>query len=1200
MAAYAGPSSSRSPALGINGHAYASASSATRATNGLAAPGQSMDTHDPTPTGPSEPRLQVPGASRPVTTAATLMREGTRDFTVIRDVGDGSFGTVCLADWHSPLPSGTLLSPMQHPTTRPEYVGKRLVAIKKMKKQFKSWEECMTLKELKSLLEITAHPNIIPLYDAFLMPVTKELHFVFECMEGNLYQLIKSRKGRPLAGGLLASIFQQIIRGLHHIHESGYFHRDMKPENLLITTTGLTDYPSVNVLDPVLSKTPQQPDKDVVVIVKLADFGLARETASKPPYTEYVSTRWYRAPEVLLRSRDYSNPVDMWALGTILSELITLKPLFPGQSEVDQVMQINHVLGDPSAEYGKDSRGRVRGGGHWPGGIEMARQVGFTFPKAKPFNFAALFKSNVPLLLIECVQDLIRYDPDARLTTLQCMQHPYYTQVAPRLLPPQARAPAPQPTPSQRVPQAHPPPIPADRMAVDPASPQRALPPSHSNQPQSSKLAFGAKSGAPELPSKAQAARGMPGAPSAEHRVPFYPQAQHTMQEMIAEARLGPVSQTATSPYSEQGPGDMTQWAPVAGPSVRDSSMSQYPAFPESASIYSGSHASMHLDDSLSRQRMHAPPIELGGRGPQQARGMVASSSQRTVYDDSLSLSLEQEDRRRQAAAAAAAGISGNEPMSQDMTGTAEYSGERRRSKGWSGMSVFGRSSQTPAQTQAAGAPRQAQAHGAPIALDSGSNSNINEPTAAQRIAAEHATPKDAKKAKKEAEKAAREAEKAKRLAQEKAARDRARAVMQKRNQILASSNSREQVEWLGDAVTQSMSPSDKARGKQPMGVSGITSPTSGGPRVSGSDYSGGPSPMSSNFTNNYGTPPTSMYQNSSMSAAWQARDGDASFRAKARRRDADDDHSMSSLDGVMSDPRRGSMATFTSQRSDPLSQRPHHPGSGHLHRQGSAISVGSAPSLIDHQPGRFMTSLESARQAGDNRSLSSLENQFAGANLAEMRARTPGSASPGPNNIGATRRSVSRGSARGSLHRAGSASPLHHTAAPRFHPYGLTGGTTSPYNFSAPPLPPIAAGSGNNDYISSGGSGSGSTHPATPGRPRSGMRRRSSNNLPRGMSRGSAGSSHGGVEFPPFNVASVQPQMTMQTGAGGVNPMFQVGAKGAGAASQQHQQLPPFSELAAAADTPDEFDSFNRSMIGRGLQPQQQAPHQHHHSSRQ
>jgi meiosis induction protein kinase IME2/SME1 len=101
-----------------------------------------------TPSTTPSSSLALPPPNMP-TTAASLMREGPRDFTVIKDVGDGSFGTVCLADWKSPLPSGTLLSPMQHPTTRPEYLGKRLVAIKKMKKPFPNWEECIKLKELK-------------------------------------------------------------------------------------------------------------------------------------------------------------------------------------------------------------------------------------------------------------------------------------------------------------------------------------------------------------------------------------------------------------------------------------------------------------------------------------------------------------------------------------------------------------------------------------------------------------------------------------------------------------------------------------------------------------------------------------------------------------------------------------------------------------------------------------------------------------------------------------------------------------------------------------------------------------------------------------------------------------------------------------------------------------------------------------------
>ncbi|KAH9808858.1 kinase-like domain-containing protein [Melampsora americana] len=358
---------------------------------------------------------------------------GTRNYTILKEVGDGSFGTVWFADWHSPLtlPPGTQ---PPGPSSRPEYQGKRIVAIKKMKKPFEGgWDECMKLKELKSLRTIPMHPFIIPLYDAFLHPTTRELHFVFECMEGNLYQLTKSRKGRPLAGGLIACIFEQTLLGLHHVHSCGYFHRDMKPENLLITTTGLTDYPHGSPF--ALPTAP--PERDVAVIVKIADFGLARETRSSPPYTEYVSTRWYRAPEVLLRARDYSNPVDMWALGAILVETVTLKPLFPGTSEMDQVHRICEIMGDPKHHYGHDDKGRLRGGGQWLNGVALAEAVGFKFPDKAPMDFVQLFDmSSIPIQLVDCLHELLRYEPTARLTTLQCLTHPYFIDVAPRLIPP--------------------------------------------------------------------------------------------------------------------------------------------------------------------------------------------------------------------------------------------------------------------------------------------------------------------------------------------------------------------------------------------------------------------------------------------------------------------------------------------------------------------------------------------------------------------------------------------------------------------------------------------------------------------------------------------------------------------------------------------------------------------------------------------
>lgn len=84
-------------------------------------------------------------------------------------------------------------------------------------------------------------------------------------------------------------------------------------------------------------------------MVKVADFGLAREIRSKPPFTDYVSTRWYRAPEILLRSTNYNSPVDIFALGCIMAELYTSRPLAPGANENDQIFKLAQALGTPTA-----------------------------------------------------------------------------------------------------------------------------------------------------------------------------------------------------------------------------------------------------------------------------------------------------------------------------------------------------------------------------------------------------------------------------------------------------------------------------------------------------------------------------------------------------------------------------------------------------------------------------------------------------------------------------------------------------------------------------------------------------------------------------------------------------------------------------------------------------------------------------------
>ncbi|EIW77925.1 kinase-like protein [Coniophora puteana RWD-64-598 SS2] len=349
-----------------------------------------------------------------------------RSFTYIKTLGDGYFGTVTLCDWHGALPPNTAPPDMQR--SRPEYAGKRLVAVKRMKRVWEGgWAECKKLKEIEFLRTIPAHPSLISFYDVFLSPETKELYMVFESMEGNLYQLIRARKGRPLAGELVASIFRQAVLGLHHMHSNGYFHRDLRPENILVTTTGLSNYRS---LSPIAA--PGTTERDIIVIIKLADFGLARKIASHPPYTEYVSCRWYRAPELLFEVRDHSTPIDIWALGVTMAELVNLRPLFPGTAVIDQLDKIYDVLGDPYHDHGVDSRGRPRGGGRWVWGVQFARrQWGYHHEKITPRGIETCFDPSVPLTLVDCISDLLRHDPAKRLTSQECLAHQYFVESNP-------------------------------------------------------------------------------------------------------------------------------------------------------------------------------------------------------------------------------------------------------------------------------------------------------------------------------------------------------------------------------------------------------------------------------------------------------------------------------------------------------------------------------------------------------------------------------------------------------------------------------------------------------------------------------------------------------------------------------------------------------------------------------------------------
>lgn len=245
-----------------------------------------------------------------------------------------------------------------------------------MKKTFDSFAPCLELREVIFLRSLPVHPHLVPAMDIFLDPLSKKLHICMEYMDGNLYQLMKARDHKCLDGGSVKSILFQILAGLEHIHAHSFFHRDIKPENILVSTSAPQDSGNTFKRYSALVTPPSTPP---LYTVKIADFGLARETHSKLPYTTYVSTRWYRAPEVLLRAGEYSAPVDMWAIGAMAVEIATLKPLFPGGNEVDQVWRVCEIMGSPGNWYSKS--GAQVGGGDWREGTRLAQKLGFSFPK---------------------------------------------------------------------------------------------------------------------------------------------------------------------------------------------------------------------------------------------------------------------------------------------------------------------------------------------------------------------------------------------------------------------------------------------------------------------------------------------------------------------------------------------------------------------------------------------------------------------------------------------------------------------------------------------------------------------------------------------------------------------------------------------------------------------------------------------------
>lgn len=195
----------------------------------------------------------------------------------------------------------------------------------------------------------------------------------------------------------------QLISGVHHCHMNRVIHRDLKPQNLLVERNG-------NVL-------------------KLADFGLARAFGIPVrQYTHEVVTLWYRAPEILLGCKIYSTSVDMWSIGVIFAEMATKKPLFPGDSEIDELYRIFRYCAviislslRPCRVFGTPDESM------WPGVTEFPDYKP-TFPVWKPRPLRSIITS-LDDKGLDLLQQLLQYDPCKRITAKAALQHPYFADL---------------------------------------------------------------------------------------------------------------------------------------------------------------------------------------------------------------------------------------------------------------------------------------------------------------------------------------------------------------------------------------------------------------------------------------------------------------------------------------------------------------------------------------------------------------------------------------------------------------------------------------------------------------------------------------------------------------------------------------------------------------------------------------------------